>query len=181
MADKEKVGRKILVIGGARSGKSNYAQSLAKSLGQNVLFIATSEPLDNEMKTRIKQHKRNRPRTWTTLELSHDIAGSFSMYNNSEVILIDCITLLVANIIGDRPEPNQAEAQVLQETNSIINMMNMLTAHFIIISNEVGLGIVPDNKLARIYRDLLGKVNQLLAQNVDEVYFMVAGLSLRIK
>ena len=172
----------ILVLGGARSGKSHFAQELADKLGKKVLFVATGEALDGEMKARIKQHQESRPQSWQTLEAPTNLAQQIERHlGDSSIIVIDCITLLVSNLLGDEPDYVGAESNITVAINALITCMDKLDASFIIVSNEVGLGIVPENKSARIYRDLLGKANQFLAQNIDEVYLMVASIELRIK
>jgi len=173
--------RIILILGGARSGKSTYAQKLASEISDNVLFVATAEPLDEEMKKRISAHRRQRPRTWTTIETPYHIAEKIEGLKNSDLILIDCITLLVSNILGKEIKPEKAEKTVLKELDSLISTVTKLNCHCIMVSNEVGMGIVPENHLARIYRDLLGKVNQIIAANATEVYFMTVGIPLKIK
>ena len=172
----------ILLLGGARSGKSTLAQELARQLGNKVLFVATGEPLDEEMKVRIEEHKKNRPKNWRTLEASHNIGKTLrKKIGDAEVIIIDCLTLLVSNLMKNDPDYPEAEKQVMSEINEIISTMKSSPAHFIIVSNEVGLGLVPNNKLGRTYRDLLGKTNQLIAQYTDTVYFMTAGIPLKLK
>jgi adenosylcobinamide kinase/adenosylcobinamide-phosphate guanylyltransferase len=172
----------ILLLGGARSGKSTFAQELAGKLGNKVLFVATGEALDDEMKIRIENHKKNRPKNWRTLEIPHNIGKALrKQIGDTEVIIIDCLTLLVSNLLGNKLDYPKAEKQVLSEINELISTMNASQAHFILVSNEVGLGLVPDNELGRIYRDLLGKANQLIAQNAHTVYFMAAGIPLKLK
>ena len=172
----------ILVLGGARSGKSRFAQELAKKLGSQVLFIATGEPLDDEMEARIEEHKKSRPDTWRTLEIPTDIGNRLEKeIGNAEVAIIDCLSLLVCNCMGDELDYQKAEKKVLAEIDGFIPCMNRLNTSFIIVSNEVGMGLVPDNKLGRFYRDLLGKANQLIAQHADEVYFMMTGIPMKIK
>ena len=143
----------ILLVGGARSGKSNKAQEMALKLGNSVLFCATAEPLDDEMLARIETHKKTRPSNWDTIESSRNIGRALEKtVSNYDSVIIDCIDLM-------------AKRQ----------------SNYILVSNEVGSGLVPDNKLGRIYRDTLGQVNQQLAKCADEVYFMAAGLSLKMK
>ena len=194
----------ILILGGARSGKSRFAQRLAAKLGERVLFVATGEPLDAEMALRIKEHKRVRPENWRTLEINIKVGQKLKdQIGDAEVVLLDCLTLLVSNIImhpisnvilnrsSERSEEavknlekvNSAEAekQVIAEVQELFECIDRYEGNFIVVSNEVGLGLVPDNKLGRIYRDLLGKANQLLAQHASEVYFMVSGMPVKIK
>lgn len=172
----------IFILGGARSGKSHYAQELAGKLSKKVLFVATGEALDDEMKSRIKQHQESRPRSWRTLEAPTDLSSQIEKYiKDAHVVLIDCLTLLVANLLGEDSDYDGADSRITAEVENLLSCIDKTDASFIIVSNEVGMGVVPDNKTARIYRDLLGKANQLLAQHSDEVYFMVAGIPVEVK
>jgi adenosylcobinamide kinase / adenosylcobinamide-phosphate guanylyltransferase len=179
---KNKAGKRIIfILGGARSGKSTYAQKLASEMSEKVLFIATGEARDEEMKKRIANHRRQRPETWQTLECPSGIASKLKQIKNRDLILIDCITLLVANIMGDARSFGVAEKKAIRELEELAEAMKVSQNSFVIVSNEVGLGIVPDNLMAREYRDLLGKANQMLAACATEVYFMVAGIPLKVK
>lgn len=172
----------ILLLGGARSGKSHYAQQLAGELGSKVLFVATSEALDEEMQARIAEHRKDRPKSWRTLEITTGIGkGIEKQIGDAEVVVIDCITLLISNLLHGQPDYPEAEKRVIAEINELIDAMDRLDPSFVIVSNEVGMGLVPDNKLGRIYRDLLGKANQLLAGHATEVYLMVACLPVQVK
>ena len=179
----------ILVTGGARSGKSNYAQDYAARSGKPVLFVATAEVGDDEMRRRIEAHRRSRPATWRTLEAAKDVGRRIQEeIGESKLVLLDCITLLVSNAIGGflsadgtDIDETKAEGAVMQEIDSLIKCLRTEKVDFLIVTNEVGLGLVPDNKLGRVYRDLLGKANQMLAREVDEVYFMISGLPMRVK
>ena len=172
----------ILLLGGARSGKSHYAQQLAGELGSKVLFVATGEGLDEEMQSRIDVHRKARPKNWRTLEITIGIGkGIEKQIGDAEVVVIDCITLLISNLLHGEPDYPEAEKKVLSEINELIATMDRLEASFIIVSNEVGMGLVPETKLGRIYRDLLGKANQLLAGHSTEVYLMVACLPVQVK
>ena len=174
-------GKIILILGGARSGKSTYAQCLAEESSSKVLFVATAQPLDDEMRKRIEIHRSNRPVNWRTLEAPSNVANALNEHiGDADLVIIDCLTILVANLLGDNPE-SQSEKQVLAEINNLIEYMKITKATFIIVSNELGLGLVPENRLARIYRDLLGIINQNIAQTADEVYFLTAGIPLKIK
>jgi len=174
-----------LIIGGARSGKSRFAQELAINSGKSVLFVATATAGDEEMRQRIEEHRRKRPATWSTLETTTHI-GNQIQHNigNTQVVIVDCITLLVNNIFSQFAEPIDAslvEKEVNSEISELVECMSHVDASFIVVTNEVGTGLVPANEMGRFYRDLLGKANQLLAQQSDEVYLMVAGLSVKIK
>lgn len=176
----KKVG--ILILGGARSGKSRFAQELAETLGKNVLFVATGEPLDEEMKRKIAEHKRNRPPTWKTVEAPYNTVEQIEQHVcDADVVLLDCMTLLVSNLLGNRRRPKDAEATILSYIEKLANFLNQIEVSWIVVSNEVGMGLVPETKLGRIYRDILGKVNQLLARQAAEVYLMVAGIPVKIK
>ena len=171
-----------LLLGGARSGKSHYAQQLAGELGSKVLFVATGEGLDEEMQARIAEHRKDRPKNWRTLEIPTGIGkGIEKQIGDAEVVLIDCLTLLISNLLRGELAYLEAEKRVTAELNELIAVMDRLDASFVIVSNEVGMGLVPETKLGRIYRDLLGKANQLLASHATEVYLMVACLPVQIK
>jgi adenosylcobinamide kinase/adenosylcobinamide-phosphate guanylyltransferase len=172
----------ILILGGARSGKSHFAQELAKKLGDKVLFVATGEALDEEMQARISEHKKARPKNWRTLEIPTGIGkGIEQQIGDAEVVIIDCLTLLVSNLLRGEPDYPEAEKRVTTEIDELLACMDKLYASFVIVSNEVGMGLVPETRLGRIYRDLLGKANQLMAQRVSKVYLMVAGIPLKVK
>jgi len=188
----------ILILGGARSGKSSFAQSLTKRLGKKVIFVATGECLDEEMTSRIEEHKKRRPRNWRTLEIATKVGKKLQgQIKDADVVLLDCLTLLVSNVIlspslchseGAQRSKNleeiryaKAEKQVMVEMEDLLDCIDKHGGNFIVVSNEVGLGLVPDNKLGRVYRDLLGKANHLLAQHASEVYFMVSGIPIKIK
>lgn len=176
--------RFILVLGGARGGKSRFAQELAARTSARVLFVATAEGLDDEMRTRIEEHKRQRPPGWRTIEVPRGIAEHIrENLGDAGVVLVDCLTLLVSNLLtsGDAGDADACEAVVVGEIERLMSVVDATDAVFIIISNEVGMGLVPDNPLGRVYRDLLGKVNQLVASRADEVYLMVSGVPLKVK
>ena len=178
----------VFILGGARSGKSRLAQNIAAKLGKKVIFVATGEPLDEEMASRIEKHKRMRPRDWRTLEIDSNIGQRLKeQIGNVEVVLLDCLTLLISNVILNEVKNlekinfAEAEKRVMAEMKDLIECIDRYEGNFIIVSNEVGLGLVPESKLGRIYRDLLGKANQLLAQHANEVYFMASGIPVKLK
>jgi len=179
----------ILLIGGAGSGKSRFAQELALRLGKPVLFVATAVAGDEEMLKRIDKHQRKRPSGWSILEVTTGVGKRIlEKIGGARVVVVDCITLLVNNIFsqyGDQTgEQNDApliEKRLTAEIGELIECINQVDASFIIVTNEVGLGLVPANRLGRLYRDLLAEANQMLAQAADEVYLMVAGLPVPIK
>lgn len=167
----------ILITGGARSGKSRFAQQLAAESGGNVLFIATAEAKDKDMRLRIEAHRQARPANWQTLEAPLEVSSIVGQHPEAEIVVIDCITMLVANIMLR----GQSEDSVLAEIEALIDRMDELEATFILVTNEVGLGVVPDNALGRRYRDCLGRTNQMLAEHADEVYLIVMGIPVRLK
>jgi len=171
------------ILGGARSGKSRFAQELAAKLGKRVLFVATGEALDEEMYARIETHKRARSPTWRTLEAPTDVAKALrDKIGDAEVVIVDCMTLLVSNLMGTEDmDAKTLEKKVTAELKELVAFMRTTKAHFIIVSNEVGLGVVPAYPAGRVYRDALGTANQMLARNADEVYFMVAGIPIPLE
>ncbi|MBN1375586.1 MAG: bifunctional adenosylcobinamide kinase/adenosylcobinamide-phosphate guanylyltransferase [Dehalococcoidia bacterium] len=172
----------ILLLGGARSGKSTLAQDLANMRGGKVLFCATAEALDDEMRSRIAAHKSSRPHDWDTLESPRNTAQSLKKtVNNYDTVIIDCITLLVSNCLDENMSFEQAEQASMGQINALIELIAQRQGNYILVTNEVGSGLVPDNKLGRVYRDILGQTNQRLAKCADEVYFMAAGLFLKMK
>ena len=180
------MGRLLLVLGGARSGKSAYAQRLAQELGgDDVLFVATAEAWDEDMAQRIARHQQERPAAWRTLETPRQVGQAIALHvHDTTVVLVDCLTLLVSNTLlhcGASPDPAAAEAAVQEEVAALVQTCQTSAATYIVVSNEVGLGLVPDNPLGRLYRDLLGRANQALAARAEAVYFMVAGLPVDVK
>ena len=180
------MGRLTLITGGVRSGKSNYAQALASRIGgENVLFVATAEALDQEMARRIAAHRASRPATWRTIEAPRDVGQTIQdQLGETAVVLIDCMTLLVSNSLlslGSDPDALEAEKCVNREVAEILGVAGSATAAFVIVSGEVGLGLVPANPLGRLYRDLLGLANQAIAARADSVVLMVAGIAVDLK
>jgi adenosylcobinamide kinase/adenosylcobinamide-phosphate guanylyltransferase len=185
--------RLILVLGGARSGKSIFAEKLAISSGQSVAFIATAIANDEEMQARIARHRATRSQEWPTVEESLDLVGAVQHASQlADVLLLDCLTLWTANWLAHQPVNNQekkAAADMLfgesaiEEVEAMLRALRSLPAHktLIAISNEVGLGIVPAYPLGRVYRDTLGYINQHLASAAHRVYLMVAGIAVDLK
>jgi adenosylcobinamide kinase/adenosylcobinamide-phosphate guanylyltransferase len=181
--------KSTLITGGVRSGKSHFAQDLALKAGGAVLFVATAEAGDEEMKQRIKEHRRARPATWETLETTIHVGRQISRHiGQARTVIIDCVTLLINNILQQYSQHHDEEIdealiekEVMAEISELVNCIDQSDARFIIVTNEVGLGLVPTNKLSRLYRDLLGKANQMLAQHADNVLLMVAGVPVKIK
>lgn len=188
MADDNCLLKLTLILGGARSGKSTFAERMAMRNGRRVVYIATAQALDNEMSERITLHQRNRPEGWRTLEIPLNV-GRQLMDNPpvADVIVLDCLTLLVSNAIlaaapdVDQPDERAAQAQVTLEIQALEAAMQSIPAAWIVVSNEVGMGLVPPYPLGRIYRDLLGWANQRLARRAEQVIFMLAGLPMYLK
>jgi adenosylcobinamide kinase/adenosylcobinamide-phosphate guanylyltransferase len=172
-------GRRItLLLGGVRSGKSTYAQQLAMR-GQHVAFLATAEAGDDEMRLRIARHRRERPAAWTTFEVPVALEDTLQQCNGKfDTVLIDCLTVWTANLME---QYGHADDLVLAHGDRLAGLLRRASGSVILVSNEVGSGIVPDNELARNYRDLLGGINQRIAAAADEVILMVAGCPLVIK
>lgn len=170
--------RIIFILGGARSGKSTYALDLARKNKKKVAFIATCQVLDKEMAQRIKFHKKARPRNWQTFEEPCKVSGLLNKIGAKfEVILIDCLTLLVSNLMLK----GLKEDAIKEEVNNLLFALNKIKAKAIIVSNEVGMGIVPNNKLGRDFRDIAGRMNQIVAAKSDNVIFLVSGIPIELK
>lgn len=176
--------RITLILGGARSGKSSYALKLAEAR-KSVTFIATAQAFDDEMSARIQKHKAERPASWETLELPLHIAPSVSQIK-SDVVILDCITLWVTNLLMQFVNDDLVdEAPFMQtsqaETEKLLAAIRNTELDWLIVSNEVGLSLVPPYQMGRVYRDGLGWVNQRLTQEADKVIFMVAGIPMNVK
>jgi len=173
-----------LVLGGARSGKSAYAQSVIENSHQPALFVATATAGDKEMADRIATHRANRPPSWITLEAPLHVGEAIQTAELTPWVLIDCMTLLASNVLLSCPEPiDEAvyKKKMNQEVDAILTAYRLHPGQWYIVSNEVGLGLVPSYTLGRYYRDGLGWANQTLARAADQVVFMVAGLPTIIK
>ncbi|WP_417318518.1 bifunctional adenosylcobinamide kinase/adenosylcobinamide-phosphate guanylyltransferase [Emcibacter sp.] len=160
-----------LILGGARSGKSRFGERLALGLDDNPVYLATAEIRDEEMRERIDLHKRDRSDNWTTLEEPLEIADKIA---GQGTMVIDCLTLWLSNLM-------ERERDVKKETERFVNALGQSQGNVIMISNETGLGIVPDNALARTFRDQAGRLNQRVAEVADNVIFMAAGLPMVLK
>jgi adenosylcobinamide kinase/adenosylcobinamide-phosphate guanylyltransferase len=172
-----------LILGGARSGKSSFAEQIAREGGKSVLFIATATAGDEEMARRIRNHQASRPAGWQTLELPHAI-GSHLVQPVDGVVIVDCMTLLVSNLLLSLPEntPDEVVLHKLQiEIDELTAAQIRCGGQWLVVSNEVGLGLVPPYPLGRVYRDALGFANQALARAASRVILMVAGIPMVIK
>jgi adenosylcobinamide kinase/adenosylcobinamide-phosphate guanylyltransferase len=172
----------VLILGGARSGKSRFAQKLARRIGgDEVLFVATSQARDFEMRRRIELHKQSRPASWGLLEVPLQLGQALAGTADAPpVALIDCFTLLVSNILLASGEV-RAEDEVRREVGSLLAAVRRRAGTVIIVSGEVGQGVVPPTLLGRNFRDLLGWANQDVAAQADAVYLMVAGLAVEVR
>lgn len=174
MAEPDRRKGLVFVTGGARSGKSSFALRLAEDVGGDaVTFIATAEALDMEMVDRIGRHRGERNTAWTTIEAPRDLSGAVEQCV-TPVVVVDCLSLWVSNLMLDGVD----EAEIVARAQCLAPFQGRL---LIAVTNEVGLGIVPENALARSYRDALGRVNQLVAASSTEAYLLVSGLPLRLK
>lgn len=191
------MGKLTLILGGARSGKSSYAERQAKELGgDSVLYVATSETKDEEMVERVEKHRSERPPAWGMVEAPRNVAQAIRRERSAQkVILLDCITFLVANHLMDVAAPEddpfaapisdpfdaKIEANVVTEVEHLIAYVTEEDVEMLVVSNEVGLGVVPPYELGRAYRDILGRANQILARHADEVLLFVAGIPMKVK
>lgn len=181
----------ILITGGARSGKSTFAEEKAKEFGNNVLYVATSKPIDDEMKQRIAKHRAQRPVEWETLEeyKNLDIAMA-DIISKKDAILIDCVTIMITNLMLDecfdwygltRQRVEEIEQMIQHQIERLISVSKMSELPFVLVTNEIGLGVVPPSAMGRDFRDIAGRMNQILAKVADEVYFCVSGIPMKIK
>lgn len=174
------MGKITFIVGGARSGKSSYAlkAALKSGPGRRVAFIATCEGLDDEMRRRISLHRKSRPEGWKTFEEPRNVAALLKKTGGRfDLIVIDCLTLLISNLrLGGK-----GGASIEKDMKNIVRALKRGKADSIIVSNEVGLGIVPENQLARDFRDIAGRANQITAAAADNVFFMISGIPWRIK
>lgn len=189
------MGKLIFVTGGARSGKSCWAEELAAKAGRRVVYLATCVPQDEEMTARVKLHQQRRPAAWLTVEEPLEVAGVISrVAPQAEAILVDCLTLWLTNrLFAGRPllgeadfnladlDLDQLAPDILAQADAMVEAARASRATVVIVSNEIGLGIVPGAPLSRLYRDLLGWVNQRVAARADEVYLVTAGIPIEIK
>ncbi|MBI5047871.1 MAG: bifunctional adenosylcobinamide kinase/adenosylcobinamide-phosphate guanylyltransferase [Deltaproteobacteria bacterium] len=181
----------MFILGGARSGKSAYALKLAESIADKRLYLATAQALDEEMAERIKKHKKERDNNWATIEEPVNLADVITKNKRYDVVLLDCLTLWISNLMSKKSgvrglPPNasiggQKSEAIYKNINQLASACKQSKATIIIVSNEVGLGIVPGNPLARQFRDIAGYANQKIAAAADEVYFVVSGMAMRMK
>ncbi|MBP2654511.1 MAG: Adenosylcobinamide-phosphate guanylyltransferase [Firmicutes bacterium] len=178
-------GKIVLVTGGARSGKSSFAERYVTGLGTKVAYIATAQVLDDEMAQRVSLHRERRPDDWLTYEAPVDVSDALvQAMDNAEAVMVDCLTLYVSNLLLGPGAPDSLEeraAVVQYKVADLLKCAKAGKATVVFVTNEVGQGIVPDNALAREYRDVAGLVNQAVAAVADEVYLVVCGVAVELK
>ena len=164
-----------LVLGGARSGKSVFAEQQVERSELNKIYIATAQAWDDEMKERIAQHRARRGDDWTTLDVPLDLVQTLKVHVcETAIVLVDCLTLWLNNLVMADKDPEQAG-------DDLVSALSQSVGRVVLVSNEVGLGIVPENALARRFRDAQGRLNQRVATVADDVYFLAAGLPMTLK
>ena len=173
----------IFITGGTRSGKSKYAEQMAVSYGTSLCYLATAQSLDDEMEQRINKHQLRRGDQWSTIEeplhLTQALAANDGIFN---IILVDCLTLWLSNLLllyEDLGE--ETETRIMDDVKRLATTLRGMTTPVIIVSNEVGMGIVPDNRLGRIFRDIAGQANQIIAAAAAEAWLVVSGIPLKLK
>jgi adenosylcobinamide kinase / adenosylcobinamide-phosphate guanylyltransferase len=174
----ERQGSVTLVLGGVRSGKSRYAQQLAEQ-SQRVMFVATAKISDDEMHKKIERHRQERPAGWTTIEEPLELARVLAHHQlDCDVMVVDCLTVFAANLLEEEGEDDDA---IERRVQALCESLLAAGCSVVLVSNEVGSGVVPAYPLGRRYRDLLGEINQRVARVADDVVLMVAGLPLALK
>ncbi|MDW5300276.1 MAG: bifunctional adenosylcobinamide kinase/adenosylcobinamide-phosphate guanylyltransferase [Sedimentibacter sp.] len=180
------------VIGGARSGKSTFAELKAKEYAQKVLYLATAVVTDQGMADRVKKHQEQRPKSWTTLEMYSNFnnLANYNEFNESEAILVDCITTLIGNFMFDSKldfdncnveEVNKLEVKITEEVMTLINVCNENNKKLIIVSNETGMGVVPSYYMGNYFRDISGRINSKIGSKSDFMYFVFSGMPIKLK
>ncbi|MDD5309556.1 MAG: bifunctional adenosylcobinamide kinase/adenosylcobinamide-phosphate guanylyltransferase [Deltaproteobacteria bacterium] len=167
----------ILVTGGARSGKSRHALALAETATHRA-FVATAQPVDDEMRQRIEKHRAERPKSFVTVEEPLDLAGALRRFKaGTEIAIVDCLTVWLGNLM----HVHGPAVDSFQEVSAFLDVIEAPPCRLIVVTNEVGMGLVPENGMARRFRDLAGQLNQEVARRADSVLFMVCGIPLQIK
>lgn len=178
------MGEIILVTGGSRSGKSAYAQRLAESIPGPRVFVATGLPIDDEMRDRIRKHQEARKvRNWQTLEEPLDLSAAIGKASNARCILVDCLTLWINNLMyqGEQAGVTVSESDIHRHCHQLLAACARYPGTILFVTSEVGMGIVPDNPLSRLYRDLVGRCNQIIADASNRVILLVSGQPLELK
>ncbi len=178
------MGHIILITGGGRSGKSTYAQKLAETLPEPRAFLATCPPIDEEMRERIRKHQDARcQKRWHTIEESLDAAKVIDNNHEFPTILVDCLTLWVNNLLYQAEQNGRgiSETDIAEECNSLVTACKAHPGTVIFVTNEIGMGLIPENALSRLYRDLVGRCNQIIAEASMRVVLLVSGQPIEIK
>lgn len=196
------MGKVCLVTGGARSGKSRFAEKLAKEKNESVLYIATSIVFDEEMQERVRKHRQQRPSSWETHEGYKDLTPVIHQAKGKQDgILLDCVTIMMTNLLFDyvgnifddtekimnvnevisNEELQKVEEKILEEFQMLLDALENSNIYAILVTNEIGFGVVPETILGRVFRDIAGRVNQYIASRADEVYLVICGVELKIK
>ncbi len=175
--------RIIFITGGARSGKSRFAEQIAGGFGAPLCYLATAQVYDEEMEERVEKHRQRRGESWQTVEeplhLTQALACCDSAY---QAVLVDCLTLWLTNVLLRYEDLGEnAEERILEDVHRLVVTLRGMTTPVILVSNEVGQGIVPENRLARRFRDIAGQANQILAAAADEAHVVISGIPLRLK
>ena len=172
------MGRLLLVTGGTRSGKSRYAVERATTWGSHVLYVATCQPADEEMRERVRRHQAERPRTWTTVEPgAHVLPVIEAEGPGTDGIVLDCLTLYVSGLLM----AGSGESEVMQQVEALCQALRNVGRPVALVTNEVGWGVVPETPLGRLFRDAAGRANQVAARHAQEVVLMVCGLPMVVK
>lgn len=185
--EKAPAGRIVLCTGGARSGKSEFAEHLVLSLDGQKGYVATSQAFDDEMKDRIAKHRERRGPQWRNFEIPFKLHETWAtVLSQCDIILVDCLTMYTTNaMLQDNPDTqeqcHQLEQQLMAELTDVIEQARKAHKTVVFVTNELGLGIVPDNAMARHFRDIAGLVNQTVAVKADEVYLTLSGITIEIK
>lgn len=168
-----------LIGGGARSGKSLFAVKKALSIGDERVFLATAQAFDEEMRIRIRNHQAERLEQFVTVEAPFDVAGALNRLDSDrvDVVVIDCLTLWLSNLLL----ANESETQIGLRVEEVLNILRTRPYHALLVTNEVGMGIVPESKLGRLFRDIAGRVNQQVAREADEIYMALMGTILQVR
>lgn len=184
------MGRLTFITGGARSGKSTYAEKIAKESNKKIAYVATSIPFDDGMKNRIRKHRAQRPKEWATIEKYRDFdeVTQLQDYQEADLLLVDCVTVMINNLMFysgldfDTCEVDQVdvlEKEILAEVKKLVDLSD--EKDMIIVTNELGMGLVPAYKMGSYYRDIVGRINQYIASRAEDVYFVVSGIQMKIK
>jgi adenosylcobinamide kinase / adenosylcobinamide-phosphate guanylyltransferase len=185
------MGELIFVTGGARSGKSHFAEKLAGEK-DNTVYVATSIPFDEEMKRRIEIHRENRNKNWLTIEAFSNLDEALDPFiEKYDFILLDCITVMITNLMFEdisldwnkisMEKAEEIERKIILEINKLLTILEKFRGKMIVVSNETGMGIVPGNPLSRHFRDFAGRANQIIAEKADQVFLVVSGIPVKIK